>query len=210
MFNSEIIQFLIQKAPDLWQKTVEHLFLTGISTGSAILIGIPFGILIHRNPKVRAFVLGTAGIIQTIPSLAFLAFLLPFFGIGVKPALIALTCYALLPIVRNTYTGIEGIPASIVEAARGLGFTDFQKLYIIELPLALPVIVAGIRTAAVIGVGIATLSAFIGAGGLGDFINRGLALNNTSLILLGAIPAALLALLIDFLIACIEKLFTRT
>jgi len=118
---------------------------------------------------------------------------------------VALTFYALLPIVRNTFTGLNGISPDIIEAAQGMGFTSRQKLTMVELPLAVPVIVAGIRTAAVIGVGIATLSAFIGAGGLGDFINRGLALNNTRLILLGAIPAALLALFLDFLIGFFEK-----
>jgi len=133
-----------------------------------------------------------------------LAFLLPFFGIGVKPALVALTLYALLPIVRNTYTGLSNLPPAILEAADGLGFTRWQRLWIVEIPLAMPVILAGIRTAAVIGVGIATLSAFIGAGGLGDFINWGLALNNTRLVLLGAVPAALLALLVDFSLGLLE------
>jgi osmoprotectant transport system permease protein len=138
-----------------------------------------------------------------------LAFLLPFLGIGVRPAIVALTLYALLPIVRNTHLGLSGIDASVLEAADGLGFSARQKLWIVELPLALPVIVGGVRTSAVIGVGIATLSAFIGAGGLGDFINRGLALNNTRLILLGAIPAAVLALAIDFAIGGVERLFRR-
>ena len=204
-----LFDFLLDKAPELWVKILEHLFLTVVSTGIAIAIGIPLGVWITRNAMFRRTVLGAAGVVQTVPSLALLAFLLPFLGIGVRPAIVALTLYALLPIVRNTYTGIDGVSPPVVEAAKGMGFTDFQRLWLVEMPLALPVIVAGIRTATVICVGIATLSAFIGAGGLGDFINRGLALNNTRLILLGAVPAAILALLLDSLIGIIEKLLRR-
>jgi osmoprotectant transport system permease protein len=200
------MDLLIDRAPELYVKTIEHLMLTGISTGAAVLIGLPLGIWVTRYPRLRGPVLGVAGIVQTIPSLAMLAFLLPFFGIGVRPALIALTLYAVLPIVRNTYTGLCEVSGEVIEAAQGLGFTRRQRLFLVEMPLALPIIVAGIRTATVIGVGIATLSAFIGAGGLGDFINRGLALNNTRLILLGAIPAAMLALLLDFGIGFVEAL----
>ncbi len=194
------------RASELYVKTLEHLMLTGVSTGAAVLIGLPLGIWVTRNRRLRDVVLGAAGIVQTIPSLAMLAFLLPFFGIGVRPALVALTLYAILPIVRNTTTGLGGVSEEVMEAARGLGFTKRQQLFLVEMPLALPMIVAGIRTATVICVGIATLSAFIGAGGLGDFINRGLALNNTRLILLGAIPAAVLALILDFGIGFLEAL----
>ena len=140
---------------------------------------------------------------------ALLAFLLTFLGIGVTPAVVALTLYALLPIVRNTFTGLDGISPDIIEAAMGMGFTRRQRLWMVEVPLALPVIVAGIRTAAVIIVGIATLSAYIGAGGLGDFIVRGLALNNSRLILLGAVPAAALALIIDYAIGLFERTLRR-
>lgn len=201
--------FLIERLPELGQKTLEHLFLTGFSTFLATVVGLPLGIWIVRNTRVRGWVLGAAGVMQTMPSLALLAFLLPFFGIGVTPALIALTLYALLPIVRNTYTGIQGVPDDILEAADGLGFTPGQRLRLIELPLALPVILAGIRTAMVIGVGIAALSAFIGAGGLGDFIVRGLAQTNNPLILLGAIPSAILALTLDYGVGIIERLADR-
>jgi osmoprotectant transport system permease protein len=170
-----------------------------LSTGLAITAGIPLGIVASRQAGLRAAVLGVAGILQTIPSLAMLALLLALLEkIGALPAIIALTLYALLPIVRNTLAGLESVSADVREAAKGIGMTPRQQLWMVELPLALPIIVAGIRTAAVVGVGIATLSAFIGAGGLGQFINRGLALANTDLILLGAIPAALLALLVDF------------
>jgi len=209
MSEQSLWAFLAARAPELWQKTLEHLVLTGASTGLAVLVGLPLGIWITRNAVARRPVLGASGIVQTIPSLAMLAFLLPLLGIGVKPAIAALTLYALLPIVRNTYTGLSEVAPDILEAARGVGFTNRQQLLMVELPLAVPVIVAGVRTAAVIGVGIATLSAFIGAGGLGDFINRGLALNNTRLILLGAIPAALLALLVDAVIGLIERLLRQ-
>jgi osmoprotectant transport system permease protein len=138
-----------------------------------------------------------------------LAFLLPILGIGIKPAIVALTLYAFLPIIRNTYTGLTNISDEIIEAATGVGFTPKQMLCLVELPLAMPVIFAGIRTAAVIGVGIATLSSFIGAGGLGDFINRGLALNNTNLIFLGAGTAAILALTIDFFLGFVESLIWK-
>jgi len=204
-----MIDFVIQKGPELLIKFREHLLLTGISTSFAIVAGVPLGILIARHKIARGSVLGVAGIVQTIPSLAMLAFLLPLLGIGIKPAIVALTLYALLPIIRNTYTGLTNISGEIIEAATGLGFTKKQQLWLVELPLALPIIFAGIRTAAVIGVGIATLSSFIGAGGLGDFINRGLAMNNTNLILLGAGAAAVLALTIDFFLGRVESLIWK-
>jgi osmoprotectant transport system permease protein len=198
------MHFIIERMPSLAQKTGEHILLSGGAVLGAILIGIPFGIWAVRNKTVSKVFFTFAGIVQTIPSLAMLAFLLPFMGIGVAPAIIALVLYALLPIARNTYTGIQEIDASIIEAANGLGFSPKQRLWLVELPNALPTIIAGIRTAAVISVGIATLSAFIGAGGLGDFINRGLSMNNTRLILLGAIPAGILAIILDKTIGWIE------
>lgn len=194
--------FANERLLELWFRTGEHLVLTGISTGLAIVLGIPLGVLAASSSWLRSMVLGTIGIFQTIPSLALLAILLAAIGkIGVVPAVIALIVYALLPIVRNTVTGIEGVAPDIVEAAKGMGMTAWQQVLQVKLPLAMPIIIAGIRTAAVVGVGIATLSAFIGAGGLGQFINRGLALFDTQLILLGAIPAAVLALIVDLTIA---------
>ncbi|MFH1480389.1 MAG: glycine betaine ABC transporter substrate-binding protein [Pseudomonadota bacterium] len=199
------IRYIIDRLPELWLRTGEHLMLTGCSSGAAILIGIPLGILIFRNGWLRSPIMGIIGVLQTIPSLAMLIFLLALLQkIGVLPALLALTLYALLPIVRNSLTGLEGVSPEIIEASKGIGMTEYQQLRMIRIPLATPVIVAGIRTAAVVGVGIATLSAFIGAGGLGQFINRGLALSNTKLILLGAVPAALLALIVDFSIGAFE------
>lgn len=201
----EWLAFAADRLPELWLRTGEHLMLTGVSTGAAVAVGVPLGILVWARPNLRGPVLGAAGILQTIPSLAMLVLLLALFGrIGVMPALVALLLYALLPIVRNTITALDGIDPELEEAARALGMTRGQQLRIVQIPIAVPVIAAGIRTAAVIGVGIATLSAFIGAGGLGDFINRGLALADTDLILLGALPAAALALLVDGSIAGVE------
>ena len=190
---------------ELWLRTGQHIMLTGVSTLIAICIGIPLGVFAAKHARAERPLLAGVGILQTVPSLAMLALLLAMLQqIGALPAIIALTLYALLPIVRNTVTGLRGIPPDIREAARGVGMTAAQQLRLVELPLALPVIVAGVRTAAVVGVGIATLSAFIGAGGLGQFINRGLALSNTDLILLGAIPSALLALAVDGAIAAFQ------
>jgi osmoprotectant transport system permease protein len=202
---AEWFSLVSDRSAELWLRTGEHLMLTGVSTLVAVLVGIPTGILAAKVGSLRGALTGFIGILQTIPSLAMLAILLALLQqIGVVPAIIALTLYALLPIVRNTLTGIEGVPASVAEAARGVGMTSRQQLLLIELPLAMPTIVAGIRTAAVVGVGIATLSAFIGAGGLGEFINRGLALSKTNLIMLGAVPAALLALIVDGCIAAFQ------
>ncbi len=199
------LAFLTARLPELWLRTGEHLVLTAVSTSLAILIGIPVGILAYRRPGLRGPLLGTIGVLQTIPSLAMLALLLALLNrIGALPAVIALTLYALLPIARNTLTGLDGVPAEVMEASRGLGMTARQQLIMVDLPLASPVVIAGIRTAAVVGVGIATLSAFIGAGGLGQFINRGLALSNMRLIVLGAVPTALLALLVDFSIGAAQ------
>ena len=205
MGTGSMILYVADRLPELWLRTGEHLILTGCSTSLAILIGIPVGILIFRNAWLRNPVMGAIGILQTIPSLAMLVFLLALLNkIGAAPALIALTLYALLPIVRNTLTGLEGVSPQLMEAARGIGMTEYQQLRMVRIPLATPVMIAGIRTAAVIGVGIATLSAFIGAGGLGQFINRGLALSDTKLILLGAVPAALLALIVDASLGAFE------
>lgn len=202
-------EFIVFHLPEIGIKLGEQIYLVGTAISAATLIGVPLGILICTMSRLRTIVLGVTGILQTIPSLALLAFLLPFFGIGAKPAIIALTLYALLPIVTNTLTGLRTLSEEMIEAAQGLGFNYWQRLWMVEIPLALPTIVAGIRTSMTICVGIATLAAFIGAGGLGDFINRGLVTVNTHIILLGAIPAALLALTLDFLIAQLEQAITE-
>lgn len=199
------MDFLAERFIELVLRTREHLFLTGVATGIAVMAGIPLGILITRMTWLRSFIFGLVGIVQTVPSLAMLAFLLALTGkIGVLPAIIALSLYALLPIIQNTVTGLEGISPDIIEAADGMGMTPRDKMRLVKLPLARPVIIAGIKTAAVISVGIATLSAFIGAGGLGEFINRGLSLADNRLILLGAIPSAMLALYVSFAISSLE------
>lgn len=197
--------YTVGRGPEVWVRTVEHLMLTGASTLVAVLVGVPLAVAAHRLSRLRGAVLSAVAILQTIPSLAMLVLLLVLFGrIGVLPALVALILYALLPVVRNTLTGLDEIDPAVVEAARGVGMTTAQELRMVRLPLAAPVMAAGVRTAAVIGVGIATLSAFIGAGGLGEFINRGLALSDARLILLGAIPAGILALIVDGSIAGLE------
>lgn len=202
--NQTILQYIISKLPVLAEKTFQQIYLVGLGILVAIIIGVPLGIWAVRTFRVRNIILGTANILQTVPSLAVLAFLIPFLGIGIKPTIVALSLYALLPIVRNTVTGIENVSPEINEAADGLGFTRWQKLWMVQLPLALPTIIAGIRIATAMTVGIATIAAFIGAGGLGDFIFQGIALNDNRLVLLGAIPAAILALVLDYLIGQIE------
>ena len=186
----------------------EHMVLVGISTSIAVAIGVPLGILLTRRPRWRGPVLGVANIFQTVPSLALFGFLipLPFIGgIGARTAIVALVVYALLPIVRNTYTGITGVDPAVREAGRGMGMTDRELLTLVELPLAAGVILAGIRVSTVVGVGIATIGAAIGAGGLGVYIFRGVAVVDNTLILAGALPAALLALAADGLLGMIEK-----
>jgi osmoprotectant transport system permease protein len=201
-------QFMLQNHTEVLELTVEHLKLVGISTLLAVLVGIPLGILITRWPSLNKPILGGANIIQTIPSLALFGFLLPAPWIGARAdrlAILALTLYALLPLIRNTYAGIQGVDRAIVEAGRGMGMTDRQLLLQVELPLALGVIIAGVRVATVISVGLATIAAAIGAGGLGEYIFRGLAMVNNQVILAGAIPAAAMALLADVSLGWLEK-----
>lgn len=201
-------QFMLQNQVEVAELTLEHLWLVGLSTLFAVLVGIPLGVLITRWPRLNKPILGGANLIQTIPSLALFGFLLPAPWIGARAdrlAIFALTLYALLPIIRNTYTGIKGIDPAVREAGRGMGLTDRQLLLQVELPLSLGVIIAGVRVAIVISVGLATIAAAIGAGGLGEYIFRGLAMVNNAVILAGAIPAAVLALLADFSLGWLER-----
>lgn len=196
-----LVHFMAAKREQLLTKTLEHLQLTGLAMLIAIAIGVTTGIGIQRFARASAPVLAVAEILQTIPSLAMLAFLFAVYGLlGPIPAVTALVLYALLPIILNTYTGLKEVSPALIEAANGLGMSSRQRLLMVELPLAMPVMMAGIRTAAVWTVGIATLSTYIGAGGLGDFISRGLARNDARLTLLGAVPAALMAVALSFLI----------
>jgi osmoprotectant transport system permease protein len=202
--------FVSQNRFEIASLTAEHLWMVGIATLLAIALGVPLGILITRRPALRKPVIAVANIIQTVPSLALFGFLLPAPWIGERAgrlAILALMLYSLLPMIRNTYAGIAGVDRSIIEAARGMGLTDWQLLFKIELPLAGSVILAGIRVSVVISIGLATIAAAIGAGGLGELIFRGLAMVNNAVILAGAIPAAIMALLADFLIGWMEKRF---
>ena len=207
--GQSLFDFMRQQSGKILDQLLQHIGLTFISLLIAVAIGVPLGIFIARKRSFAAPVLGLTGILQTIPSIALLGFMIPLLGIGPKPAIVALLLYALLPIVRNTFTGITGVDATVRESARGMGMSDGQILRKVELPLAMPVILAGIRTATVINVGVATLASYIGAGGLGEFIFGGIALNNTNMILAGAIPAALLAVVFDLTLSKVQKLKLR-
>src|ERR1700684_30887 len=202
------LQFMMANRQQVPELPLEHIPLACVATLIAALVGIPLGILITRVPQLSKPILGGANIIQTIPSLALFGFLLPAPWIGERAgrlAILALALYGLLPLIRNTYAGIQGVDPVVVEAGRAMGLTDWQLLFQVELPLASGVIVAGVRIAAVLSIGLATIAAAIGAGGLGEFIFRGLAMVNNQVILAGAIPAALLALLADFLLGRLER-----
>ncbi len=210
-----LLEFLLHNRREVTQLALEHLFLVAVSTGIAILIGVPLGILLTRKPALSKPVMGIANMLQTVPSLALFGFFIPLNiylfhvrvigGIGARTAIAALVLYALLPIIRNTFTGISNVDPSIREAGRGMGMTDGQLLFQVELPLALGVILAGIRVATVICVGTATIAAAIDAGGLGRYIFRGLRMNDNTLILAGAVPAAIIALAADFLLGYGER-----
>jgi len=192
---------LLERFTELKSTFAEHLLaLTLLPVGLAVAIALPLAVAVRHVPWLRSAAIGASSVVQTIPSLAMLAFLLPIFGIGKVPAVIALTLYAILPILQSACVALRDLPADVLEAADGMGFSAWQRLTLVEFPLILPFVFSGIRTATVICVGVATLSTFIGAGGLGDFINRGLALDRTSLLLIGAGSAAALALILDFLI----------
>jgi osmoprotectant transport system permease protein len=200
--------FFAEHRDEIFSATLDHLALVVIAMIIAIFIGVPLGMFIVQRPAFRAIALGIASIFQTVPSLALFGFLIPIpfiGGIGKRTAIVALVLYALLPILRNTYVGLTGIDPAVLEAAEAMGMTRAQILFRVRFPLALAVILAGIRTATIITIGVATIAAAIGAGGLGTFIFRGVALVSDSLILAGAIPAALLALLADFLLGLVER-----
>ena len=187
---------------------VEHIKLTSIAVLFAIIIGVPIGIIISYVKKLNKPVLGVASVIQAIPSMALLGFAIPFLGIGTLPAIVMVVLYSLLPIIKNTYTGINSIDSAMLEAATGIGLTRWQVLYKVQIPLALPVIMAGIRISVVTAVGLMTMAAFIGGGGLGFLVFSGIRTVNNNQILAGAIPACLLALFVDYIVGLIEKLVT--
>jgi osmoprotectant transport system permease protein len=202
------ISFFSQHGDEILQATLEHVWLVVATMALGIAIGVPLGILVARRPWLSKPILGTANVAETIPSLALLGFLLPAPWLGERAdrvAITALTLYALLPIIRNTAAGITGVDPAVREAARGMGMTPRQILWQVELPLSLSTVLAGIRVATVLTIGVATIAAAVGAGGLGEFIFRGLAMVNNQLILAGAIPAAALALLADFFLSVLER-----
>ncbi|HSB62130.1 MAG TPA: ABC transporter permease/substrate-binding protein [Vicinamibacteria bacterium] len=205
---SGLAEFLAERRAELLTLTGQHVVLVLVATAAAVAIGLPLGLAMTRSPRLARVLLGLAGLAQTVPSLALFGFLLPLplvGGIGARTAVLAMVLYALLPILRNTYTGIRQVDPAVLEAATGMGMNDGERLRIVELPLALPVILAGVRVAAVVSVGTATIAAAVGAGGLGTYVFRGLATVNPRLTLAGAVPAALLALFVDGLLAAVEK-----
>lgn len=202
------IEYITQNKDQIISLSIEHIKLTAIAVGFAILIGVPLGILISYVKKLNKPILGVANVIQAIPSMALLGFAIPFLGIGTLPAIVMVILYSLLPIIKNTYTGIQSINPDIIEASKGIGLTKLQILIKVQIPLALPVIMAGIRISAVTAVGLMTMAAFIGAGGLGFLVFSGIRTVNNYQILAGAIPACILALFVDYLVGLVEKLVT--
>jgi osmoprotectant transport system permease protein len=203
-----LLEYFLRHQREILQATVEHIWLVGVTMILSVAIGVPLGVLVTRRPWLSKPILGGANIAETIPSLALFGFLLPVPWLGGRAdrlAVVALTLYALLPIIRNTSAGIAGVDVAVREAARGMGMTERQILFQVELPLSLSTVLAGVRVATVLTIGIATIAAAVGAGGLGEFIFRGLAMVNNQLILAGAIPAALLALGADFLLSVLER-----
>lgn len=209
---SDLLAFFSERRSEIASLTLQHVLLVAAATAIAAAIGIPLGVALARRPRLARPMLAAANVVQTIPSLALFGFLIPvpfLGGIGARTAIVALTLYSLLPILRNTHAGIVSVDPAVSEAATGLGMTAREKLLSVELPLALPVVLAGLRIAVVVGVGLATIAAAIGAGGLGVLIYRGVATVDHRLILAGAIPAALLALALDFLLGLFEKHWSR-
>jgi osmoprotectant transport system permease protein len=205
-------QFLLENRAEVWARSVEHIGLVAASMAIALAIGLPLGIAIVGRKVLQRWVIGAANVVQTIPSLALFGFLIPvpwIGGVGASTAIVALALYALLPILSNTSTGIAEVDPAVVEAARGMGMTPGQVLWQVQLPLAAPVLLAGIRIATVLCIGIATIAAAVGAGGLGVFIFRGVAMVNNSVILAGAIPAAILAIAADMGLGLFERGIAR-
>ena len=203
-----MLEFLKLNYMDILNKTLEHLYISSMALVLGIIVAVPLGIILTRTKKISNIIIGLASLLQTIPSLALLAIMIPIFGVGKFPAIIALFIYSLLPILRNTYLGVVGVDENIVDAAKGMGMTKTQSILKVEVPLAAPVIMAGVRLSAVYVVAWATLASYIGAGGLGDLIFSGLNNYNPNLIIFGTIPVTALALRVDFLVSKVEKLVT--
>jgi len=208
MNKVSFIDFIADRYAELLKLVLEHLQITGIAVLLAILIGVPIGILITRYKNAARYVLGTANVFQTLPSLALFGLIIPILGVGLVPSVFVLFLYALLPIIKNTYIGIDNVDPASIEAGRGMGMKSHEILTMVEIPLALPVIMGGIRISTVINIGTATIASLIGAGGLGDFIFKGISMANNNLLLAGAIPTALLALGIDSILGYVEYKIT--
>ncbi|MGG0286378.1 ABC transporter permease [Peribacillus butanolivorans] len=200
-----LLDFLQTNSLELLYKAWEQLYISMIAVFLGILVAVPLGILLTRMKKSASIIIGIANIMQTLPSLAVLAFFIPFLGVGKTPAIIALFFYSVLPILRNTYTGIKGVNKNLLESGRGIGMTSWERIRLVEFPLALSVIMAGIRTASVYLIGWATLASFIGGGGLGDYIFIGLNLYQTEYIIAGAVPVIIMAILVDYVFSIIER-----
>lgn len=203
-------QFLMEKGNELLTRTGEHIFISAVALALGVLFAVPIGILLTRTKKTASIIIGLTSALQTVPSLALLALMIPIFGVGQFPAIIALFIYSLLPILRNTYIGIKEVNPDLKDAAKGMGMTHSQSIFMVELPVAMPTIMAGIRLAAVYVIAWATLASYIGAGGLGDFIFSGLNLYRSDLIFAGTIPVACIALIADFILGVLEKRLTST
>lgn len=209
----KVFNFIYQNADRCWVLTLEHIWIVFFSLFLAAIIAIPTGIAITRNDSMAEKIIGAANILMTIPSIALFGLMLPFlsifgYGLGKVPAIIALVLYSQLPIIRNTYTGIKNVPPSLVEAGKGIGMDRWTRMKEIEIPIAMPVIIAGLRTAAVMNIGIATIAAYIGAGGLGVFIQQGISRVYNEMILAGAVLVALLAVFVDLFMTLLEKILT--
>lgn len=201
-----MIEFIIENGGELWGLTLEHFYISLISLAIGILIAVPLGIFIAKNKRLSGIVLTTAGVLQTVPTLAILALMIPLFGVGKTPAIIALAAYILLPILNNTIIGVQNIGSDVKEAGRSMGMTGLQVMRSIDFPLSLPMIMAGIRLSSVYVISWATLASYIGAGGLGDFVFQGLQLYEPMMIIVATIFVTLLALVTDFLLSLVEKL----
>lgn len=205
---SEYISFMLERQDQIMELTAQHMYLTFIAVAFAILVAVPLGIFITRFDRAAGIVVGIANAVQALPSLALLGFLIPVLGIGSKPSIVMIFLYSLLPIIKNTYTGLANVDRAILEAGRGMGMTNWQLMRMVQLPLALPVIMAGIRISAVTAVGLTTIAALIGAGGLGQLIYRGISMVNNKMIITGAVPAMVLTLVVDYILNILERAVT--
>ncbi|MEC1684021.1 glycine betaine/carnitine/choline/choline sulfate ABC transporter permease OpuCB [Bacillus mojavensis] len=205
---NQMMTFLQTNGGELLYKTGEHLYISLVAIVLGIIVAVPLGVLLTRMKKGAGAVIGAVNIVQTLPSLAILAFFIPLLGVGKVPAIVALFFYSVLPILRNTYTGIKGVNKNLLESGKGIGMTVWEQIRLVEIPLAIPIIMAGIRTSTIYLIGWATLASFIGGGGLGDYIFIGLNLYQPEYIIGGAVPVTILAIIIDYLLAVTERKVT--